>query len=282
MSGSSSPVGPDRTCIRQSLPPRSTRGGLWEERFGCRPSHHRKTTEGAGGGCRGSPELLRPPDLRSHPIPDRSDVEGGRRDSPETGSADHRTGSGPPAEFNLRRTGPHGFRGRVGPYCPPDTYDRQEKLLHRILQMVVSGRVLVLHLRGDSHTDPSGVRPSKIVRAAIRRHCTRHQRIHVHCCLLGTEEVAAWRKAFPHAYFGYTAITARLGVDQRKALAGIPLDRLLIETDSPHLSPDRWVPIHSPAYIGEVAALVARVRQEWLQTILRATGENALRLYGPR
>ena len=100
---------------------------------------------------------------------------------------------------------------------PSTTYDRQERLLHRILQMGVSGRVLILHLWGDSHTDPSGTRPSKIVRLAIRKNCSHHQRIHVHCCLLGTEEVAAWQKAFPHVYFGYTAITAWLEMDQRKA-----------------------------------------------------------------
>ncbi|XP_071501329.1 uncharacterized protein [Diadema antillarum] len=166
--------------------------------------------------------------------------------------------------------------------CPPKTFKSQEGLLDRILRMGVSGRVLVLHMRGDTDLDPAGTQPSRLVRAALKKHCSRHQRVHIHCCQLTATEAVAWRKAFPHAYFSYNASVSRLGADQRKALAGVPLNRLLLETDSPHLSPDREVPINTPAYIGEVAARVAEVRQEAVALVIGATKDNALRLYGHR
>ena len=60
----------------------------------------------------------------------------------------------------------------------------------------------------------------------------------------------------------------------------MPLDRLLIETDSPYLSP---VPFrgktNQPAYVSAVAAAVAEVRSEDLQTIARQSTENFYRLF---
>ncbi|XP_071508270.1 uncharacterized metal-dependent hydrolase YcfH-like [Diadema antillarum] len=166
--------------------------------------------------------------------------------------------------------------------CPPKTFKSQEGLLDRILRMGVSGRMLVLHMPGDTDLDPGGTQPSRLGRAALKKHCSRHQQVHIHCCQLTLTEAVAWRKVFPHAYFSYNASVSRLGDDQRKALEGVPLNQLLLETDSPHLSPDQEVPINTPAYIGEVVARVAEVRQEAVALVISATKDNALRLYGHR
>jgi TatD DNase family protein len=60
----------------------------------------------------------------------------------------------------------------------------------------------------------------------------------------------------------------------------VPLERLLIETDSPYLAP---VPHrghrNEPAYVPHVAAEIARLRGEPIETIARATSENFFRLF---
>jgi TatD DNase family protein len=61
----------------------------------------------------------------------------------------------------------------------------------------------------------------------------------------------------------------------------VPLDRLLIETDSPYLAP---VPHrgkrNEPAYVPFVAGEIARLRGEPLETIAHATSTNFFRLFG--
>ncbi|HZQ62742.1 MAG TPA: TatD family hydrolase [Casimicrobiaceae bacterium] len=61
----------------------------------------------------------------------------------------------------------------------------------------------------------------------------------------------------------------------------VPLDRLLIETDSPYLAP---VPYrgkrNEPSYVPHVAAEIARLRDEEVDTIANATAANFFRLFG--
>jgi len=61
----------------------------------------------------------------------------------------------------------------------------------------------------------------------------------------------------------------------------VPLDRLLIETDSPYLAP---VPHrgrrNEPAYVPLVAEEIARLRGESVAAIARATSDNFFRLFG--
>ena len=60
----------------------------------------------------------------------------------------------------------------------------------------------------------------------------------------------------------------------------VPLDRLLIETDSPYLAP---VPFrgkrNQPAYVAHVAAEIARLRDVPVETIAAATSANFFRLF---
>ena len=62
----------------------------------------------------------------------------------------------------------------------------------------------------------------------------------------------------------------------------VPLDRLLVETDSPYLAP---VPFRGktnrPAWVRYVAEEVARLRETSLEEIARGTTENFFRLFRP-
>ena len=66
----------------------------------------------------------------------------------------------------------------------------------------------------------------------------------------------------------------------RKVVQGAPLERLLIETDSPYLAP---VPHrgkrNEPGYLVHIAEEVARIRGLAVEDIARITSENARRLF---
>ncbi len=62
--------------------------------------------------------------------------------------------------------------------------------------------------------------------------------------------------------------------------AAVPLDRLLVETDCPYLTPEPYRGRRNePAYVWYVAGAVARVRGVTAEGIARATTENAARFF---
>jgi TatD DNase family protein len=67
----------------------------------------------------------------------------------------------------------------------------------------------------------------------------------------------------------------------REVAATIPADRILVETDSPYLSPEpiRSVRRNEPAHLAHTAACLAQLRGVSLGEFSRATTENAHRLF---
>ena len=67
----------------------------------------------------------------------------------------------------------------------------------------------------------------------------------------------------------------------RKVAAAVPLERLLVETDCPYLTP---VPYrgrrNEPAYVQYVVETVARARKMPAETVAQATVDNTRRLFG--
>ena len=76
-------------------------------------------------------------------------------------------------------------------------------------------------------------------------------------------------------------VTYKKSQDLREIAATIPADRLLIETDSPYLSPHpkRGTRPNEPALIVHTAACLAEVRGVDLPTFARHTRDNARRLF---
>ena len=76
------------------------------------------------------------------------------------------------------------------------------------------------------------------------------------------------------------AITYKGSETQAEAVRGLPLDRLLIETDCPFLAP---VPhrgkTNEPSYVPLVAAKVAAIKGVTVEDVARTTTINALRLF---
>jgi TatD DNase family protein len=75
-------------------------------------------------------------------------------------------------------------------------------------------------------------------------------------------------------------VTFKNAVDLKEVARMVPLDRLLVETDSPYLAP---VPYrgktNQPAYVLHVAEEVARLRDIPLEALSEATTDNFFRLF---
>jgi len=83
-------------------------------------------------------------------------------------------------------------------------------------------------------------------------------------------------------YISFSGIVTFKNAEELRATArDIPLDRLLIETDSPYLAP---VPLrgkrNEPAFVVHTAARLAEIKGISLDGLARATSENFFRLFG--
>ena len=101
-------------------------------------------------------------------------------------------------------------------------------------------------------------------------------------CFTETAEVAraALDLGFHISFSGI--LTFKNAADLREVAAFVPLDRCLIETDSPYLAP---VPfrgkVNEPAHVRWVAEKVAEVKGISVEEVARATSENFERLFLP-
>jgi len=102
----------------------------------------------------------------------------------------------------------------------------------------------------------------------------------MHCF---TESLAFAQAAIDLGFFiSFSGIvTFRNAADLREVARTIPLERMLIETDSPYLAP---VPhrgrTNEPAHVVHVAACIAGLREVPVETIAAATSANFHRLFG--
>jgi TatD DNase family protein len=82
-------------------------------------------------------------------------------------------------------------------------------------------------------------------------------------------------------YISFTGNITFKNTDRREVVAAVPLDRLLIETDSPFMAPvpHRGQP-NEPAYLPYVAAAVASIQGRSFEEVAGTTTENAVRLFG--
>lgn len=102
---------------------------------------------------------------------------------------------------------------------------------------------------------------------------------HVHC-FTGTPAMAEALLELGF-YIGFTGIVSFPKADNvRDALRVVPLERLLIETDSPYLAP---IPQrgrrNEPAFVAHVAAAIAQVKALPLQAVVEHSTQNFYRLY---
>ena len=109
-----------------------------------------------------------------------------------------------------------------------------------------------------------------------------NQKLIVHCFTGNLSELEDYLKR--DFYIGITGWVCDLkrGLDLRECINHIPQDKLLIETDSPYLSPRKKIRRNEPKFLIDVAEEVATLRQETKESIIKSSYENSLNFFNLR
>jgi TatD DNase family protein len=99
-------------------------------------------------------------------------------------------------------------------------------------------------------------------------------------CFTGGRDLALRAIALGH-YVSFTGIlTFKATQNLRDIAAGLPADRILVETDAPYLAPGKFRGKRcEPAYVVETAKVLAETRGVSPEEIARQTTENFFRLF---
>ena len=75
-------------------------------------------------------------------------------------------------------------------------------------------------------------------------------------------------------------VTFKKSLELQQVAREVPLDQLLIETDTPYLAPQkhRGKP-NEPAFLAETAAFIAELKQVSVEEVAQATAHNAQQLF---
>ena len=152
-------------------------------------------------------------------------------------------------------------------WCKGDLAWQHQRFILHIDAANRSGLPLVVHTR-DAAADTMRLLREHQAHAGV-----------IHCF---TEDVHAAKLALDLGfYISFSGIvTFKNATAIQEAARYVPLDRLLVETDSPYLAPvpKRGKP-NEPAYVRHTAAFVAQLRGDSLENIAQATTANCLRLF---
>ena len=189
---------------------------------------------------------------------------------------------------------------------PHDAKDRTDALMSRIEELAVHPRVVAVGEAGlDYHYDNSprdAQRESFAEQIAIAKRTGNALVVHtrdawqdtfsileaegipertVFHCWSGDAENARRAVSMGATLSFSGTVTFRNAEVLREAARIAPLDRIVVETDAPFLTPHPYRgKRNEPAYVRFVAEEIARVRSATVEEIVRATGENAARLFG--
>ncbi|MBP9827902.1 TatD family hydrolase [Patescibacteria group bacterium] len=149
--------------------------------------------------------------------------------------------------------------------------DQMESVRTQLTFASDAGKPVVIHCR-DAHADQARLLREEIDRGGLKRRGVVH-------CFTGTDaEASAYRDI--GFYVSFTGIVA-FGKNVMEAAKNVPLEQMLIETDSPYLTP----PPHrgkrnEPSYVRFVAEKIAEIKGIPVAKVAEVTTENAVRLFG--
>ena len=106
-----------------------------------------------------------------------------------------------------------------------------------------------------------------------------NQKLIVHCFTGNLSELEDYLKR--DFYIGITGWVCDLkrGLDLRECINHIPQDKLLIETDSPYLSPRKKIRRNEPKFLIDVAEEVARLRKQTKESIINSSYEKLFKFF---
>jgi len=160
---------------------------------------------------------------------------------------------------------------RLGDRSVADMHWQRERFRVHIRAARATGRPLVIHTRSASEDTVAILKEEGAGAVSGVFHCF-------------TETMDVARAALDLGFMvSFSGIlTFKNAADLRDVAAFVPLDRCLIETDSPYLAP---VPYrgktNNPSFVPFVAAELARIKGLEVEAVAEATSRNFEALFGP-
>jgi TatD DNase family protein len=158
----------------------------------------------------------------------------------------------------------------------PETAEAQQALMVEQLALARELRLPVI-----VHSREADQETVALLSAHARQWGGGSDRIGVLHCFTGTESLARQLLDLGFMISFSGIVTFRNADLLREVARGIPADRLLIETDTPYLTPvpHRGRP-NEPCYLPAIAALLARVRGMDVEELAGLTTANSEKLFG--
>ena len=161
---------------------------------------------------------------------------------------------------------------RVPPGVDLDQLNREQKEKAREQLRFASevDKPVVIHCR-DAHADQAELLKEEIDSGGLRRRGVIH-------CFTGTAEEAARYRDLGF-YVSFTGIVT-FGKNVMEAAKQIPLEQMLVETDSPYLTPAPYRgKRNEPRYVEYVAEKIAELKGVSIDEVARVTTANAQKLF---
>jgi TatD DNase family protein len=149
--------------------------------------------------------------------------------------------------------------------------EQAESFRTHIAAARATGLPLIVHTR-DADAETGDILEEEYAKGAFRGL--------IHCFSSGAE--VARRALALGMYISISGIvTFKAAESLRAVVRGLPIDRLLVETDAPFLAPvPRRGKTNEPAFVAHTAAKVAELKGVSLVELETATTENFFRLFG--
>ncbi|KAH3824998.1 hypothetical protein DPMN_126860 [Dreissena polymorpha] len=160
---------------------------------------------------------------------------------------------------------------------PSDTWELQEEVMIRILELSSPCQPIILHIR-DGEDRRSGVLYLECLEL-LKPNVARTQKVVLHCFTGAQEVVVSWCKAFPYCFLSYSGQARLFTEAQKQAVRRVPANRLLIETDSPYFRP-AGARMCTPSFLGDVANIIASYRDSEVRDVCQLTLRNSTQLFG--
>jgi TatD DNase family protein len=133
-----------------------------------------------------------------------------------------------------------------------------------------TGLPLVIHTR-DADVDCGRILEDEMAKGSFRA---------VLHCYTGGRELAMKAISLGLSISFTGILTFKKSVELRELAAELPADRIMVETDAPYLAPGKFRgKRNEPAYVVEIAKVLAEARGVSLDDISRQTTENFCRLF---
>lgn len=102
----------------------------------------------------------------------------------------------------------------------------------------------------------------------------------MHCFRSSPECARKLLENFPNLYIGVTGVLTTSGDLDKVVAEAVPIDRLLLETDAPYMTPKGFTGVCMPSMCIAIAERIAELKELPLAVALLQLRENTTGMYG--